>query len=336
MSYIIYQEGIENSMRRSSIPTSIPLFEIDCDCDEISVVTTETFGAEIVAATKQEFHARLKALTIARASDGKCVSKDECEVLLYKIHAEQREQFFGSTSVDDDKCEDGDISVAEIADVEVVAGDAAESKELMAWRRPRAQNSSLSESMSPPQTKPRMETSSLRPKGLSDSTSTVKRSNKSRKKEVHFDDRINWDGTMSQSGFTAKDLEDEEGGYSDNDSRREELLQLIELKLQLANQQALIDSLNAKLSSMSRVQERNNDLEMENDVLWKKVMTFQSTRNHRSIFVTQSNDSVKGSASMNQCRSVVDKILRQSCGSTGTEETAPCSAASDIQLLYRQ
>ena len=45
MSYIIYQEGIENSMRRSSIPTSIPLFEIDCDCDEISVVTTETFGA---------------------------------------------------------------------------------------------------------------------------------------------------------------------------------------------------------------------------------------------------------------------------------------------------
>ena len=37
--------GIEESMRRSSIPTSIPLFEIDFDCDEVSVVTTETFGA---------------------------------------------------------------------------------------------------------------------------------------------------------------------------------------------------------------------------------------------------------------------------------------------------
>ena len=278
----------------------------------------------------------MKALTIARASDGKCVSKDECEVLLYKIHAEQREQFFGSTSVDDDKCEDGDISVAEIADVEVVAGDAAESKELMAWRRPRAQNSSLSESMSPPQTKPRMETSSLRPKGLSDSTSTVKRSNKSRKKEVHFDDRINWDGTMSQSGFTAKDLEDEEGGSSDDDSRREELSQLIELKLQLANQQALIDSLNAKLSSMSKVQERNDDLERENDVLWKKVMALQSASKNRggSAADRVSPQGDERSTSKNQGRSVVDKILSQ--GSTGTEETAPCSAASDIQSLYSE
>merc|ERR1719160_1299669 len=116
---------------------------------------------------------------------------------------------------------------------------------------------------------------------------------------------------MSQSGFTAKDLEDEEGGYSDNDSRREELLQLIELKLQLANQQALIDSLNAKLSSMSRVRERNDDLERENDVLWKKVMALQSASKNRSRSVTQSNDSVEQSASMNQCRSVVDRILRQ-------------------------
>ena len=37
--------GIEESMRRSSIPTSIPLFQIDFDCDEVSVVTTETYGA---------------------------------------------------------------------------------------------------------------------------------------------------------------------------------------------------------------------------------------------------------------------------------------------------
>ncbi|EJK44914.1 hypothetical protein THAOC_36509, partial [Thalassiosira oceanica] len=131
MGQPIYQEAIEKSMRRSSIPTSIPFFELDdFDCDEVSVVTTETFGAgttiwtehlhcnktklrklfpypllysilvaEIVEATKKEFITRLKALTAARASGGKRVTKDECEELLYKIHAEQREKF-DSTSVE--------------------------------------------------------------------------------------------------------------------------------------------------------------------------------------------------------------------------------------------
>ena len=283
-------------------------------------------GAEIVAATKQEFLTRLKALTAARASDGKRVSKDECEELLYKIHAEQREKFFGR----------GDSSGAGTEDVGVVAKDADDSKEDETRRRPRVEKSSLTESLRPAQIKPRMGKSSLRPKNLSESIRTVKRANKSSKKEVNFDDRINWDGTMSQSGFTAKDLEDEEGGSSDDDSRREELSQLIELKLQLANQQALIDSLNAKLSSMSKVQERNDDLERENDVLWKKVMALQSASKNqgRSAADRVSPQGDERSTSKNQGRSVVDKILSQ--GSTGTEETAPCSAASDIQSLYSE
>merc|ERR1712087_237881 len=104
----------------------------------------------------------------------------------------------------------------------------------------------------------------------------------------------------------------------------------------MGKQQGLIDSLNAKLSSMSKVQERNNDLERENDVLWKKVMALQSASKNQSRSVTQSNNSVEQSASENQGKSVVDKILSQSCGSTGTEETAPCSAASDIQSLYSE
>jgi len=311
MGQPVDQGSIEKSMRRSSIPTSIPLFEQnDCDSDELSVVTTETFGVEIVAATRQEFLTRLKALTAARAlTSGKRVSKDECEELLCKIHAEQREKIVDGTSVEVDRSEEGDSSSgAEAANAESVAGDAEESKEVKTRRRSRMENSILNESIR-----------------------TVKSANKSSKKEVRLDDRIKWSGSMSQSGFTAKDEEDEEGGSCGNESRLEELSQLIELKLQLANQQGLIDSLNAKLSSMSKIRERNNDLEKENDVLWKKVMALQSGSKHQSRSVTQSNDSVEQSASMNQCRSVVDKILRQGNGSISTEETAPRSATSDIQ-----
>ncbi|EJK63842.1 hypothetical protein THAOC_15480 [Thalassiosira oceanica] len=309
--------SIKKSIQRSSIPTPIPLFELDCDTsDKVSVVTTETFGVDIVAATRQEFLSRLKALTAARASGGKRVTKDECEELLYKIHAEQREKYVGGSSVEVDKSEEGDRSGAEAAKAEAVTEDAVKSKEVKTRRRSQ------------------MEKSSLRPKSLSESTCTVIRSNKSRKKEVRlFDESINWNGSMSQSGFTAKD---EERGSSDNDSRQEELSQLIELKLQLAKQQELIDSLNAKLSSMSKVQERNSDLERENDVLWKKVMALQSASKNQSRSVTQSNDSIEQSASMNQCRSVVNKILSQSCGSSGTEETVPCSAAPDIQSLHSE
>jgi len=297
-------------MRRSSIPTSIPLFQIDCDCDEVSVVTTETYGAEIVAATKQEFLTRLKALTAARASDGKRVTKDDCEELLFNIHAEQREKFVGNTSVEADKSGKGDSSGTETADVGVVAGDAEESKEVKARRRPRVEKSSLTESMR-----------------------TIKSANKSSKKDDRLDDRIKWD--MSQSNLTAEDEEDEERGSSGNDSRQEELSQLIELKLQLANQQELIDSLNAKLSSMSKVQERNNDLERENDVLWKKVMALQSASKNQSSFETQSNDSVEESASKNQCTSAVDNIMGQGNGSTSTEETAPRSVTTaDMHSLY--
>ena len=272
-------------------------------------------GAEIVAATKQEFLTRLKALTAARASDGKRVSKDECEELLYKIHAEQREKFFGR----------GDSSGAGTEDVGVVAKDADDSKEDETRRRPRVEKSSLTESLRPAQIKPRMGKSSLRPKNLSESIRTVKRANKSSKKEVHFDDRITWN-------------EDEERGSSDNDSRREELSQLIELKLQLANQQALIDTLKEKLSSMSKVQERNNDLKRENDVLWKKVMALQSASKNqgRSAVDRVSLQGNERSTSKNQGISVVDKILSQSYGSTGTAETAPCSATSDIQSLYSE
>ncbi|EJK72370.1 hypothetical protein THAOC_06105 [Thalassiosira oceanica] len=309
----IYQEGIENSMRRSSIPTSIPLFELDCDCDEVSVVTTETFGAEIVEATKKEFITRLKALTAARASGGKRVTKDECEELLYKIHAEQREKYVGGTSVEVDKSEEGDRSGAEAANAEAVAEDAEKSKEVKTRRRPRKEKSSLSESMR-----------------------TVKSANKSRKKEARCDDRITWNGSKGQFGFTSKD---EERASSDNDSRQEELSQLIELKLQLAKQQELIDSLNAKLSSMSKVQERNNDLERENDVLWKKVMALQSASKNQSRSVGDQAlpQSTEQSASENQGRSpVVNKISRQSIDSNDTEETAPCSAASDIQSLYSE
>ena len=272
-------------------------------------------GAEIVAATKQEFLTRLKALTAARAADGKRVSKDECEELLYKIHAEQREKFFGR----------GDSSGAGTADVGVVAKDADDSKEDETRRRPRVEKSSLTESLRPAQIKPRMGKSSLRPKNLSESIRTVKRANKSSKKEVHFDDRITWN-------------EDEERGSSDNDSRREELSQLIELKLQLANQQALIDTLKEKLSSMSKVQERNNDLKRENDVLWKKVMALQSASKNqgRSAVDRVSLQGNERSTSKNQGISVVDKILSQSYGSTGTAETAPCSATSDIQSLYSE
>jgi len=304
------QKGIEESMRRSSIPTSIPLLENDdCDSDEVSVVTTETFGVEIVAATKQEFLTRLKALTAARAlTSGERVTKDECEELLYKIHAEQREKFGDSTSVD--KSEEGDGDGAETADVEVVAGDADETKEVETRRRPRLEKSSLTESMR-----------------------TIKSANKSSKKDDRLDDRIKWD--MSQSNLTAEDEEDEERGSSGNDSRQEELSQLIELKLQLANQQELIDSLNAKLGSMSKVQERNNDLERENDVLWKKVMALQSASKNQSSFETQSNDSVEESASKNQCTSAVDNIMGQGNGSTSTEETAPRSVTTaDMHSLY--
>lgn len=266
------------------------------------------FVAEIVAATRQEFLKRLNALTSARAltSGGKRVTKDECEELLFKIHAEQREKFVGGTSVEVNKSEEGDNGRAETADAEVVSEEAEESKEVQNRRRPRLVKSSLSESMR-----------------------TVKSTNKSSKKEVRFDERINWK-------LTDEEEEDEEGRASDNDSRREELSQLIELKLRLANQQGLIDSLNAKLSSMAKVQERNNDLERENDVLWKKVMALQSERKNRGRSLTQSSDSVKQSANKDQCRSVVDKILRESNGSTGTEETTPCSAASDIQSLYSE
>ena len=294
------------------------------------------FGAEIVAATKQEFLTRLKALTAARAlTSGERVTKDECEELLYKIHAEQREKFGDTTSVD--KSDEGDSSGAGTADVGVVANDADDSKEDETRRRPRVEKSSLTESLRPAQIKPR-----IRPQreksSLTESIRTVKRANKSRKKEVNLDDRINWDGTMSQSGFTAKDMEDEEGGSSDDDSRREELSQLIELKLQLANQQALIDSLNAKLSSMSKVHERNNDLERENDVLWKKVMALQSASKNqgRSAVDRVSLQGNERSTSKNQGISVVDKILSQSYGSTGTADTAPCSATSDIQSLYSE
>jgi len=315
MSQLIHQEGIEKSMRRSSIPTSIPLFQIDCDCDEVSVVTTETYGAEIVAATKQEFLTRLKALTAARASDGKRVTKDDCEELLFNIHAEQREKFVGNTSVEADKSGKGDSSGTETADVEVVAGDAGESKEVKARRRPRLEKSSLTESMR-----------------------TIKSTNKSSKKDDRLDDRIRGNGSTSQSDLTTKDDEDDEGGSSGNDSRREVLSQLIELKLQLANQQELIDSLNAKLSSMSKVQERNNDLERENDVLWKKVAALQSaSQNQDSSAANQVlPPSDEESASKNQGRSDVDKILRQSTDSNGTEETEPCSVASDIQSLYSE
>ena len=267
------------------------------------------FGAEIVAATKQEFLTRLKALTAARAlTSGERVTKDECEELLYKIHAEQREKFGDSTSVD--KSEEGDGDGAETADVEVVAGDADETKEVETRRRPRLEKSSLTESMR-----------------------TIKSTNKSSKKDDRLDDRIRGNGSTSQSDLTA---EDEEGGSSGNDSRQEVLSQLIELKLQLANQQALIDSLNAKLSSMSKVQERNDDLERENDVLWKKVMALQSASKNRggSAADRVSPQGDERSTSKNQGRSVVDKILSQ--GSTGTEETAPCSAASDIQSLYSE
>merc|ERR1712224_370362 len=153
---------------------------------------------------------------------------------------------------------------------------------------------------------------------------------KSSKKEARRDDRITY-SSKSQSSFASKD---EDGGSSDKDSREEELSQLIELKLQLAKQQELIDSLNAKLSSMSKVQERNNDLERENDVLWKKVTALQSARNNQGRSVTQSNGSVEQSA--NQCRSAVDKTLRQSTDTNVTEETAPSSAASDIQSLHSE
>ena len=274
------------------------------------------FGAEIVAATKQEFLTRLKALTAARAlTSGERVTKDECEELLYKIHAEQREKFFGR----------GDSSGAGTEDVGVVAKDADDSKEDETRRRPRVEKSSLTESLRPAQIKPRMGKSSLRPKNLSESIRTVKRANKSSKKEVHFDDRITWN-------------EDEERGSSDNDSRREELSQLIELKLQLANQQALIDTLKEKLSSMSKVQERNNDLKRENYVLWKKVMALQSASKNqgRSAVDRVSLQGNERSTSKNQGISVVDKILSQSYGSTGTAETAPCSATSDIQSLYSE
>mmetsp|Transcript_15186 Transcript_15186/g.34725 ORF Transcript_15186/g.34725 Transcript_15186/m.34725 type:complete len:323 (-) Transcript_15186:45-1013(-) len=314
MGQPIDQGSIEKSMRRSSIPTSIPLFEHDdCDSDEVSVVTTETFGAEIVEATKKEFITRLKALTAARASGGKRVTKDECEELLYKIHAEQREKYVGGTSVEVDKSEEGDRSGAEAANAEAVAEDAEKSKEVKTRRRPRKEKSSLSESMR-----------------------TVKSANKSRKKEARCDDRITWNGSKGQSGFTSKD---EERASSDNDSRQEELSQLIELKLQLAKQQELIDSLNAKLSSMSKVQERNNDLERENDVLWKKVMALQSASKNQSRSVGDQAlpQSTEQSASENQGRSpVVNKISRQSIDSNDTEETAPCSAASDIQSLYSE
>ena len=267
------------------------------------------FDAEIVAATKQEFLTRLKALTAARAlTSGERVTKDECEELLYKIHAEQREKFGDSTSVD--KSEEGDGDGAETADVEVVAGDADETKEVETRRRPRLEKSSLTESMR-----------------------TIKSANKSSKKDDRLDDRIKWD--MSQSNLTAEDEEDEERGSSGNDSRQEELSQLIELKLQLANQQELIDSLNAKLGSMSKVQERNNDLERENDVLWKKVMALQSASKNQSSFETQSNDSVEESASKNQCTSAVDNIMGQGNGSTSTEETAPRSVTTaDMHSLY--
>mmetsp|Transcript_17266 Transcript_17266/g.40144 ORF Transcript_17266/g.40144 Transcript_17266/m.40144 type:complete len:325 (-) Transcript_17266:58-1032(-) len=316
MGQPIDQGSIEKSMRRSSIPTSIPLFELDCDCDEVSVVTTETFGAEIVEATKKEFITRLKALTAARASGGKRVTKDECEELLYKIHAEQREKYVGGTSVEVDKSEEGDRSGAEAANAEAVAEDAEKSKEVETRRRPRLEKSSLSESMR-----------------------TIKSANKSSKKEVRLDDRITWNGSMTQSDFTSKDEEDEERGSVGNDSRLEELSQLIELKLQLAKQQELIDSLNAKLSSMSKVQERNNDLERENDVLWKKVMALQSASKNQSRSVGDQAlpQSTEQSASENQGRSpVVNKISRQSIDSNDTEETAPCSAASDIQSLYSE
>ena len=269
-------------------------------------------GAEIVAATKQEFLTRLKALTAARASDGKRVTKDDCEELLFNIHAEQREKFVGNTSVEADKSGKGDSSGTETADVEVVAGDADETKEVETRRRPRLEKSSLTESMR-----------------------TIKSANKSSKKDDRLDDRIRGNGSTSQSDLTA---EDEEGGSSGNDSRQEVLSQLIELKLQLANQQALIDSLNAKLSSMSRVQERNNDLERENDVLWKKVMALQSASKNqgRSAVDRVSLQGNERSTSKNQGISVVDKILSQSYGSTGTAETAPCSATSDIQSLYSE
>mmetsp|Transcript_15183 Transcript_15183/g.34715 ORF Transcript_15183/g.34715 Transcript_15183/m.34715 type:complete len:327 (-) Transcript_15183:45-1025(-) len=318
MGQPIDQGSIEKSMRRSSIPTSIPLFEHDdCDSDEVSVVTTETFGVEIVAATRQEFLVRLKALTAARAlTSGKRVSKDECEELLYKIHAEQREKYVGGTSVEVDKSEEGDRSGAEAANAEAVAEDAEKSKEVETRRRPRLEKSSLSESMR-----------------------TIKSANKSSKKEVRLDDRITWNGSMTQSDFTSKDEEDEERGSVGNDSRLEELSQLIELKLQLAKQQELIDSLNAKLSSMSKVQERNNDLERENDVLWKKVMALQSASKNQSRSVGDQAlpQSTEQSASENQGRSpVVNKISRQSIDSNDTEETAPCSAASDIQSLYSE
>ena len=267
------------------------------------------FGAEIVAATKQEFLTRLKALTAARAlTSGERVTKDECEELLYKIHAEQREKFGDSTSVD--KSEEGDGDGAETADVKVLAGDADKTKEVETRRRPRLEKSSLTESMR-----------------------TIKSANKSSKKDDRLDDRIKWD--MSQSNLTAEDEEDEERGSSGNDSRQEELSQLIELKLQLANQQELIDSLNAKLGSMSKVQERNNDLERENDVLWKKVMALQSASKNQSSFEAQSNDSVEESASKNQCTSAVDNIMGQGNGSTSTEETAPRSVTTaDMHSLY--
>ena len=249
----------------------------------------------------------MKALTAARASDGKRVSKDECEELLYKIHAEQREKFGDSTSVD--KSEEGDGDGAETADVKVLAGDADKTKEVETRRRPRLEKSSLTESMR-----------------------TIKSANKSSKKDDRLDDRIRGNGSTSQSDLTA---EDEEGGSSGNDSRQEVLSQLIELKLQLANQQELIDSLNAKLGSMSKVQERNNDLERENDVLWKKVMALQSASKNQSSFEAQSNDSVEESASKNQCTSAVDNIMGQGNGSTSTEETAPRSVTTaDMHSLY--
>ena len=289
----------------------------------------------------------MKALTAARATEGKRVTKDECEELLYKIHAEQREKYVGSTSVEDDKSVEGDSSSgAETAGAEVVARDAEKSKEVKTRRRPRTEKSSLSESMRtvksanksrkkearrddritygsksqssftskdedggsemrPAEIKHRMAKSSPRPKGLSESMHTVKRANKSSKKEARRDDKITY-GSKSQASFASKD---EDGGSSDKDSRQEELSQLLELKLQLAKQQELIDSLNAKLSSMSKVQERNNDLERENDVLWKKVTALQSARNNQGRSVTQSNGSVEQSAGKNQCRSAVDKTL---------------------------
>jgi len=258
---------------------------------EISEMTTATFGAEIVQATKREFLRRFNTL---QATKKQTITPKECEGMLFEIEAEQRKKFNDRRS-------------------STVQYLLQTSRKLEAIGTPQHPYSS---SPSKLELKEKKSGKQRRRQPLGDSSRTIKASNVGEEKKSANSRNTKYENkkvgdvvhvSLSLDPSKIREEKPEEEVSTPLSDEKNNMDTIIHLKLQLANLQGTVDTLTAKVHNQDienrRLQEeldeslslnvtqlygntqdaqqqeleiKNRELENENKVLWDKVLRIQN------------------------------------------------------------